>query len=171
MLLGLAREPIPALPSIQLPALDNGSMDELAEALLGSTGAAEAVRVPVTRANGNALFLEEMVGMLVERGAVRHVGDTWALADPSAVDEVPPTIRLLIAARLDALPHDEKHVLTDASVCGTVAWDGALRADSATPTVVDAALQNLVARGLLLERSHSTIRGATRVRVATRAGP
>ena len=98
--------------------------------------------------------------MLVESGAVRRVGDTWALTDPSAVDEVPPTIRLLIAARLDALPPDEKRVLTDASVCGTVAWDGALR-EIGDPAIVDAALQDLVARGLLLERSHSTIRGAT----------
>ena len=160
VLLGLSREAVEQLPTLALPALDDASMDELAEALLGSTGAAETVRVPVTRANGNALFLEEMVGMLVERGAVRHVGDTWALDDPSAVDEVPPTIRLLIAARLDALPPQEKRVLTDASVCGTVAWDGALR-QVGDPSIVDAALENLVARGLLLKRSHSTIRGAT----------
>jgi class 3 adenylate cyclase/tetratricopeptide (TPR) repeat protein len=160
VLLGLAREPVGDLPTLPLPALDEASMDLLAEALLGSTNAAEALRVPVTRANGNALFLEEMVGMLVERGAVRHVGDAWALADPGALDDVPATIRLLIAARLDALPPDEKRVLTEASVCGTVAWDGAL-ASMDDPAVVASALSDLVARGLLIERPHSAIRGAT----------
>jgi class 3 adenylate cyclase/tetratricopeptide (TPR) repeat protein len=160
MVLGLSRDPVDDLPALPLPALDDASMDALAEALLGTSGSADAVRVPVTRANGNALFLEEMVGMLVERGVVRHVGDAWTLEDPTAVEDVPATIRLLIAARLDALPADEKRVLTDASVCGTVAWDGALaRIDD--PAVVANALANLVVRGLLIERGHSAIRGST----------
>jgi tetratricopeptide (TPR) repeat protein len=67
---------------------------------------------------------------------------------------------LLIAARLAARPAEEKRVLTDASVCGTVAWDGAL-ATVDDPSVVREALANLVSRGLLIERPHSTIRGAT----------
>ncbi len=76
--------------------------------------------------------------MLVERGALRHEGEVWRLIDPGAAEDVPASIRLLIAARLDALPPIEKRVLTDASVCGTVAWDGALARLSDEATVASA---------------------------------
>ncbi|MEP6759666.1 MAG: adenylate/guanylate cyclase domain-containing protein [Actinomycetota bacterium] len=158
LLLGLSRESEEGLDSLALPALDRASMDLLAQGLLGTDGAADAVRVPVTRANGNALFLEEMVGMLVERGALRHVGGAWQIAEPTLLDEVPATIRLLIAARLDALPSEEKRVLSDASVCGTVAWAGALEQLGDVDEIAGA-LTNLVGRGLLELRAHSTVPG------------
>ena len=124
LLLGLSRERVSRVPTAPLPGLDPGSMRSLAETLLGDDGAGEVVGVPIARANGNALFLEEMVGMWLETGST----------------EVPPTIRLLIAARLDALPHAQKQLLQDASVCGSVTWDALLDAISDVPsTRADAA--------------------------------
>jgi hypothetical protein len=114
----------------------------LAETLLGDDGTGEVVGVPIARANGNALFLEEMVGMWLETGST----------------EVPPTIRLLIAARLDALPDAQKQLLQDASVCGAVTWDGLLDAISDVPSTSQT-LRALVARGLLHRRPRSSIVG------------
>ena len=159
LFLGLSRERVPGLPSTPLPGLDLDSMRALAEIVLGGDGPTEATGVPVSRANGNALFLEEMVGMLVDTGAMRHEGGSWRLVDPDRPADVPATIRLLIAARLDALPADQKQLLQDASVCGTVTWDALLDEVS---DVADrrAALRGLVVRGLLRKRAHSTIEGA-----------
>ena len=157
-ILGLSRERVPGLPSTSLPGLDPASMRSLAEVLLGGEGSTEAVGVPVSRANGNALFLEEMVGMLVETRAIRRERGAWRAADPGAPSDVPATIRLLIAARLDTLPPDQKELLQDASVCGTVTWD-ALLAEISDVTDQRAALRDLVARGLLRKRPRSTIPG------------
>ena len=160
LLLGLSREPLEAVPVTALSGLELPAMRTLAEHLLGEPGSADTVHVPLVRANGNALFLEEMVGMLVERGAVRHGDGGWRLEDASLVDEVPETIRLVIAARLDALPSDSKRLLADASVCGSTTWRGLLDAVSevANPGAV---LRDLVARGLLHKQSRSSVAGTT----------
>ena len=160
LLLGLSREPIAGLAATPLPGLDVGSMRTLAESLLGEPGSADSVGVPLDRANGNALFLEEMVGMLVEHGAVRHDADGWRLTDPEAVHEVPASIRLVIAARLDGLPADQKRVLHDASVCGAVVWGSLLEQLSDVPDP-RATLRELVRRELLRKRPRSSIPGTT----------
>ncbi|MDP9265670.1 MAG: AAA family ATPase, partial [Chloroflexota bacterium] len=160
LLLGLSRDPLEGVPVTALPGLELPAMRSLAEQLLGEPGSAETVRVPLVRANGNALFLEEMVGMLVERGAVRHAEGGWRLHDAALVDEVPETIRLVIAARLDALPAEEKRLLADASVCGSTTWRAVLEqlSDVAEPGAV---LRALVDRGLLHERPTSSVAGTT----------
>ena len=160
LLLGLSREPLEGVPVTALPGLELPAMRTLAEQLLGEPGSAETVRVPLVRANGNALFLEEMVGMLVERGAVRHADGGWRLQDVALVNEVPETIRLVIAARLDALPPDAKRLLADASVCGSTTWRGLLDqvSDVDRPGAV---LRDLVDRGLLRKQPRSSIAGTT----------
>ena len=83
--LGLSRERVTGVPMATLPGLDRPSMRHLAAAMLGDEGSGDAVVVPVARANGNALFLEEMVGMLIETGAVRHAEGGWHVVDPAAL--------------------------------------------------------------------------------------
>ena len=168
--LGLSREKVSGIPTATLAGLDRPSMRQLAAAMLGDEGSGEAVVVPVARANGNALFLEEMLGMLVENGAVRHADGGWHVVDPAALREVPTTIRLLIAARLDALPPDEKQVLFDAAVCGAVAWDELLVAMCHVPDV-RASIDGLLARDLLHVDVGRDRAGRDRVRLETRADP
>ena len=159
LLLGLSRTRLPGLPSTPLTGLDPDSMQSLAELLLGG-GSTEAAGVPIARANGNALFLEEMVEMLLETGALREREGSGRAGVPWVAHEVPQSIRLLIAARLDTLPVDEKELLQDASVSGTVTWDGLLAEVS---DVADrrAALRGLAARGLLHRNPRSTYPGTT----------
>ena len=158
--LGLSRERVTGVPMAALPGLDRPSMRHLAAAMLGDDGSGEAVTVPVARANGNALFLEEMLGMLIETGAVRHADGGWHVVDPGALRQVPTSIRLLIAARLDALPPDEKQVLLDAAVCGAVAWDEVLVALCHVEDV-RASIDGLLARDLLHPTADATVPGAT----------
>ncbi len=75
--------------------------------------AAETQLMLLDRAGGNPLFAEQYVRMLAER---------------SDADELPlpETVQGIIAARIDALPADEKRLLQEASVLGKVFWLGAV---------------------------------------------
>jgi class 3 adenylate cyclase/tetratricopeptide (TPR) repeat protein len=85
-------------------------------------------------AEGNPLFLEEMVAM------VEHGGDVAVL---------PPTIHALLAARLDQLPAGERAVLERAAIEGQVFHWGALRALLPNEPELSARLQALVRKELL----------------------
>jgi tetratricopeptide (TPR) repeat protein len=75
--------------------------------------AAETQQALLARAGGNPLYAEQYVRMLAERG------------DPEALP-LPETVQGIIAARLDALPDEEKSLLQKAAVMGKVFWLGAL---------------------------------------------
>ena len=91
----------------------------MVEALLGETGIAAGIRARVTSAaEGNPLFLEQLVAMLVEDGILRPTEGGWHVADEVGDLQVPPTINALLAARLDRLGRDERAVLEPASVVG-----------------------------------------------------
>ncbi len=92
--------------TILLEPLPEEECDILVQSLLGTRTLAEDVRRRiVVTAEGNPLFVEQMVAMLGEDGANGDV-------------PVPPTIQALIAARLDRLPADEREVAERASVIG-----------------------------------------------------
>ncbi len=83
-------------------------------------GADLARRRVVEAAGGNPLYLQELVGMLIEDGLLARGPDGWvATTDLSKLD-IPPSIAALLAARLDALPAGERAVLERASVIGPV---------------------------------------------------
>jgi class 3 adenylate cyclase/tetratricopeptide (TPR) repeat protein len=69
----------------------------------------------IARADGNPLYAEQYVRMLAEHGRAESL-------------PLPETVQGIIAARLDALPADEKALLQSAAVVGKVFWIGALAA-------------------------------------------
>jgi len=76
----------------------------------------------VDLAEGNPLFLEELLRMLIEDESLVERDGVWALArDPGRL-RVPATIQAVLAARLDRLPADELLVLQYASVIGQEFW-------------------------------------------------
>jgi class 3 adenylate cyclase len=76
----------------------------------------------VERAEGNPFFLEELVGDLVDRGALVQSGDGWTsgTADPDLT--IPDTVHSVLAARIDRLPPVEKEGLQAAAVVGRAFW-------------------------------------------------
>lgn len=109
--------------------LDPLSRDETHEMLtdLLSTSLPEALtNVVFDRGEGNPLFSEQIVRMLIDRGVIQSGGPgVWEVPGSVAEVEVPRSIHTLIAARLDTLPGEEKAVLQIAAVIGRTFWVGA----------------------------------------------
>jgi class 3 adenylate cyclase/tetratricopeptide (TPR) repeat protein len=78
-------------------------------------------------AEGNPLFVEETIAMLVDDGVIRRDEGRWAAVGELAEVTVPPTIQALLAARLDRLDEGARAVLGRAAVVGEVFYPGAVR--------------------------------------------
>jgi class 3 adenylate cyclase/tetratricopeptide (TPR) repeat protein len=128
--------------TLTLQPLSQVESDELVEALLAGSEADDVIRTRISdAAEGNPLFVEQLLAMLMEGGDPEHV---------------PPTIQALLAARLDSLPDDEREVLERASVVGLeFEWEalGELAPDQRRPA--GAQLAALVRRELI--RPHEAI--------------
>jgi len=102
---------------MRLDALPAESAGELLEALLGDDpGLAPLKQLLVKR--GNPFFLEETVRTLVETKALAGERGRYRLTQPVQAIQVPPTVQVMLAARIDRLPPEEKRLLQVASVVG-----------------------------------------------------
>jgi class 3 adenylate cyclase/tetratricopeptide (TPR) repeat protein len=132
-----------------LSAEDSG---RLAANLLGGWQMPDiAARRIVEAGEGNPLFVEELVAMLVDDGRLRPTSDGWVPVGDLADLVVPPTIAALIAARLDRLARRERSAIERASVVGKQFSRGAvaeLTPDDERPAV-PASLLNLVRKELI----------------------
>ena len=106
---------------ILLAPLSDADAGRIAEQLLGSVGLDDSVRTRIVQAaEGNPLFIEQVLSMLIENGSLREVaGRLEATTDLSRL-RIPPTIQALLAARIDRLDDDERAVLDPASIIGLV---------------------------------------------------
>jgi class 3 adenylate cyclase len=78
---------------------------------------AGARREIVERAEGNPLYLEELLRALVEGGGlVRR--RTWTLNHTAAAELLPPAIENLLVARVDRLPEEARQLAQVAAVAG-----------------------------------------------------
>ena len=106
-------------------------------------------------AEGNALFLEEIVRRLQEEGELD--GSAGERADRSVDVAIPDTIQGLLAARIDDLPEAERRVLREAAVIGRVFWEAPVTV--ALGAEVTDALSGLERRGLVSMRPTTSLRG------------
>ena len=139
LLLGLSRpELLDARPgwgggklnatTILIEPLSGVECEGLVEQLLGQADLDPAIRRRISdAAEGNPLFVEELVSMLIDDGALRRGDDgRWAPIGDLARVTVPPTISALIAARLDRLSPADRAIVERGAVVGKVFWRGAV---------------------------------------------
>ena len=128
----------PNATAMRLEPLPQHDADQLVDNLLGRVQGGERVTSLLTQvAEGNPLFLEELVAMLVEEGVLARDDGRWrTVVDPARIP-IPPTIAALLAARLDQLESGERTVIGRASVIGKVFYRGAVRDLSPEPVRVD----------------------------------
>jgi len=145
--------------AIELEPLSEEESELLVEKLLaqlaGSSGEMPTAfpREALERTEGNPLFVEETIRMLVESGSGN-----------GAPDRVPDTLQALIAARIDHLPPAAKTLLQRGSVVGRVFWKGALEHLSPDVEGIDVFLDDLLQREFLLREPRSSISGETAYR-------
>jgi class 3 adenylate cyclase len=132
-----------AYNALPLEPLGGPEASQLALHLLGAdTKAAQVAEA----AEGNPLFIEQLAAVLSERGT-------------EGTEALPTTIRGLVAARLDALPAEEREVILDASICGRIFWKGALLRIARDPDCLGDALAALERRDLVRRDTVSRIEG------------
>src|SRR5438132_2173676 len=104
----------------------------------------------VARSEGNPLFCEEFLRMLIDEGHVERVRDRWRASATVADVRVPESIQALLGARLDNLDDDEKRVIQVASIIGE-RFGASELSSLATDVDVPRALAGLRRSGLVLE--------------------
>ena len=122
---------------IELERLTAAQTSAVADHLLGGTGLDERIRGRIVdSAQGNPLFVEQLLSMLVDEGLIRFESGSWHAAADIEDVSVPPTIQALLAARLDRLTTDERTAIEPAAVIGQTFVTDAVRyltPDSARP--------------------------------------
>jgi class 3 adenylate cyclase/tetratricopeptide (TPR) repeat protein len=104
---------------IVLQPLEDADAARVVQGLLGEAGIAGRAQERIVRAaEGNPLFVEQMLSMLIDSGTLRLVDGRWEAAADLAELAVPPSIQALLSARLDLLARDERAVIEPASVIG-----------------------------------------------------
>jgi DNA-binding SARP family transcriptional activator/tetratricopeptide (TPR) repeat protein len=131
--------------TVSLAPLSDDDTERLLVELLDREASPELVR----RVHGNPLYAEEYARLVLERG-------------PGHLARPPESLHALIAARLDALPLEEKALVQDAAVVGEVAWAGAVAAVGGRerPAVEELA-RPLARKDFLRRRRRSSVEGET----------
>jgi predicted ATPase/class 3 adenylate cyclase/ribosomal protein L40E len=81
----------------------------------------------VAAAEGNPLYVEELIKVLIEQGIITKAGDgqgPWSVDEARLAElRVPPTLTGVLQARLDSLPLQQRAILQQAAVVGHTFWD------------------------------------------------
>src|SRR4030095_1188547 len=73
----------------------------------------------VAAAEGNPLYVEQILAMLVDTRAIRKQDDgQWVRGEQYGEIDIPPTIKALLEARLGQLGRNERYAIEPASVIG-----------------------------------------------------
>ena len=113
--------------TIVLEPLSQDESAHLIANLLGSVGLPADVQARITdAAEGNPLFVEEMLRKLIDERLLERDNGHWSARGDLSEVAVPGTINALLSARLDQLELEERAVIQRASVVGKVFWWGAV---------------------------------------------
>jgi predicted ATPase len=104
---------------LRLDPLPHEHIQVLLDAILGDEGSLAPLKQRVlVRTQGNPFFVEESVQSLIETGGVVGEPGAYHLGTPSQTLQVPATVQAVLAARIDRLPAEAKHLLQTAAVIG-----------------------------------------------------
>lgn len=119
-LISAARETLGAgLNEIALSALSEEDSRQLVSNLLEIEALPDHIRkIILEKAEGIPFFVEEVIRMLMDRGALIKQNDQWIAGEELNKVEIPDNLQGLLLARIDRLPDEAKHTLRVASVIG-----------------------------------------------------
>jgi class 3 adenylate cyclase/predicted ATPase len=139
--------------ALTLSPLSPGQSETLLQALLGADLIPDVVaRAILEPAEGNPFFVEEMLSMLVEQGALERADGGWTATPLLGTASVPDSIHGVIAARIDLLQSSEREALRRCSVMGRTFWPSAVGID-------EGVIAELGRRALVTEQPESSFSG------------
>ena len=104
---------------LELKPLSDAAAARVAENLLGASFPADVAARIVAAAEGNPLYVEQILAMLVDSKAIEKGDDgSWVRGEQYGEIEIPPTIKALLEARLGQLGRNERYAIEPASVIG-----------------------------------------------------
>lgn len=121
-LVSAARESLGAsLTELNLTPLSDADSRRLVSNLLEIESLPEHIRTLILKkAEGNPFFVEEVIRMLIDRGAIQKQGNGWVAGKEIGNIEIPDNLQGLLLARIDRLPEDVKRTLRVASVIAVI---------------------------------------------------
>jgi predicted ATPase/class 3 adenylate cyclase len=103
---------------LRLDPLGKDSAAEMLQSLLGDSAELGPLkRLIIEKTEGNPLFMEETVEVLLDDGALVRNGSV-KLVKPLAELKIPPTVQAILASRIDRLSPNEKDLLQTLAVIG-----------------------------------------------------
>ena len=112
----------------------------------------------VKRGEGNPLFIEELLKVLIDQKLIYREGDSWVAQKEIEVQDIPQTINEIVMGRVDLLDSIEKNILQYASVIGRIFWDKPLR--EAFKQTMISELSSLSDKGFVRQRVESIFEDA-----------
>ena len=106
----------------------------------------------LSRADGNPFYLEEILRMLIEDGAIDYHDGAWTTTERLHHVPIPDSVHGVIAARVDLLDAAARDALRRCSVMGRTFWPAAVHID-------ESLVESLGRRGLVSERPSSVVAG------------
>jgi predicted ATPase len=108
-----------SITEISLDALSESESRQMVANLLKVEALPDKTRTLILRkSEGNPFFVEEVIRMLIDRGAIQQDNGDWVAAGNIGQIEIPDNLQGLLLARIDRLPEDARHTLRVASVIG-----------------------------------------------------
>jgi class 3 adenylate cyclase len=108
-----------SLTEISLVALSEAESRQMVANLLEVEALPEKSRTLILRkSEGNPFFVEEIIRMLIDRGAIIQKNGDWVAGENIEQIKIPDNLQGLLLARIDRLPEDVKHTLRVAAVIG-----------------------------------------------------
>lgn len=108
-----------SLTELNLQPLSDEDSRQLVSNLLEIESLPDNIRTIILRkAEGNPFFVEEVIRMLIDRGAIVKQGEGWVAGKEIENVEIPDNLQGLLLARIDRLPEEVKRTLRVASVIG-----------------------------------------------------
>lgn len=151
-----------SITEVRLRPLESADSARLIGAFLGDGERAGALHARILeRAEGNPLFVEEMIRALIDRGVLESCGNgqqfCWRPATEADLDAVviPETVQALFQERVDRLDPDARRALQQASVIGRTFYRSILFEISAADETLDAALERLQRSDLIRESART----------------
>jgi class 3 adenylate cyclase len=109
----------PKVEKLQLEPLPASDIQRLIQARLGVEAVPEAlVRLVTEKAEGNALFAEEIVSFLADRGVLRATEGKVEFDAGTVAAALPASLQSLLTARVDRLAPQDRALLQAAAVIG-----------------------------------------------------